>query len=257
MVSTGINNSLLYEKRGKVVIMTINRPENMNAINQDIHDGLDEAFVRFNNDDDAWVAIITGAGDKAFSVGADLKDTKAREGATKGKAKLWYSMDIWKPMIAAINGYCIALGWMIAQKCDIRIAAEHAQMGITEARFNLSASFVSDLVFQIGLPHVLEISLWADKLITAQRAYEIGWVNRVVPQDQLMKEALSWAERMDSLAPRTVRNLKEIIYRSLNMSPPDRNAFSVALQQNLAGMEDTIEGPKAFVEKRKPQFKNK
>jgi enoyl-CoA hydratase len=149
------------------------------------------------------------------------------------------------------------LGWMIAQKCDIRIASDQAQMGITEARFNLSASFVADLVYQIGLPHVLEVALWADKLITAQRAYEIGWVNRVVQQDQLMKEALSWAERMESLAPRSVRNIKEIIYRSVNMSPSDRNAFAVALQQNLAGMEDTIEGPKAFREKRKPQFKNK
>jgi enoyl-CoA hydratase/carnithine racemase len=229
----------------------------MNAVNQDVQNGLNQAFSRFNNDDGAWVAIVTGRGDKAFSVGVDLKDKSSQEGATKGKAPLWYSMDIWKPMIGAINGYCIALGWMIAQKCDIRIASEHAQMGISEARFNLAASFVCDLVDQIGLAHALEVSMWGDKLISAQRGFEIGWINRVVPQDQLMKEALSWAERMECLAPRTVRNLKQIIYRSLQISRQDRSAFAVALQQNLAGMEDTIEGAKAFREKRKPQFQNR
>lgn len=248
---------LLYEKKDRIVTITLNRPERMNAFSEELHGMFYEAFQRFNNDDDAWVAIITGSGDKAFSSGADLKDESSTAGAGRGLPKPWYVMDIWKPMIAAINGYCVALGWMVAQKCDIRIAADHAQMGITEAQFNLSATFAADLVEQLNLAHVLEIVLWGDKLISAQRAYEIGWVNKVVPKEKLMEEAMSWAVRMTNLAPRAVRHYKEIVYRSLNMSPADRQAFAVALQADQAGMEDTIEGVKAFREKRKPTFKNR
>jgi enoyl-CoA hydratase len=249
---------LLYQKKDKIVTMTINRPEKMNTFPRELHELFNEAFKRFNDDDDAWVAVITGAGDKAFSAGADLKDEKSTAGAGRGIPTPWYTMDIWKPMIAAINGYAIALGWMLAQKCDIRIAAEHAQMGITEAQFNLCATFVTDLVDQINLAHVLEIALWGDRLISAQRAYEMGWVNKVVPKEKLMEEAMSWAERMTHLAPRAVRHYKEIVHRSLHIaSPIDREAFAVALQADQATMEDTVEGVKAFREKRKPVFKNK
>lgn len=248
---------LLYEKKGKIVTITINRPERMNAFSYELHKMFDEAFQRFNDDDDTWVAIITAVGDKAFSAGADLKDEKSAKMAAGGGLPPWYCMDIWKPMIAAINGICIALGWMLAQRCDIRIAAEHAQMGITETQFNLRATFVSDLAHQLNLAHALEIALWGDRLISAQRAYEMGWVNKVVSKEKLMEEAMSWAERMTNLAPRSVRNIKEIIYRSLHTSPADRHAFAIAIEANLAGMEDTVEGIKAFREKRKPVFKNR
>jgi enoyl-CoA hydratase/carnithine racemase len=130
-------------------------------------------------------------------------------------------------------------------------------MGITEARFNLAASFVSDLAQELNLSHALEIAMWGDKLISAQRAYEMGWVNKVVSKGKLIEEATSWAERMINLAPRAVRNFKQIIYRSLNMSPIDRRAFAMAIQGNLAGMEDTVEGVEAFKEKRKPMFHNR
>jgi enoyl-CoA hydratase len=248
---------LIYEKKEKVVVITINRPERMNAFTQELHEMFDDAFQRFNDDDEAWVAVITGAGEKAFCAGADLKDERSSEAASRGEFPRWYCMDIWKPMIAAINGYCIALGWMLAQRCDIRIAAGHAQMGITEAQFNLAASFVSDLVRQLNLAHALEIALWGDKLIPAQRAYEMGWLNKVVHKEKLMEEVMSWAERMTNLAPQAVRIYKEIAYRSLDMSPPDRHAFAMAIQANLASMEDTVEGLKAFRERRKPSFKNR
>ena len=105
--------------------------------------------------------------------------------------------------------------------------------------------------------HALEIALWGDARISAKRGYEIGWINKVVPKEKLMDEAMSWAERMLYLAPRCVRNLKEIIYRSYDMHSSEAEAFSTTLEKNLFGMEDKVEGVKAFAEKRKPNFKNK
>ncbi|MDP2919346.1 MAG: enoyl-CoA hydratase-related protein [Dehalococcoidia bacterium] len=258
---------LLYEKKldGRVVVMTMNRPDAMNAINGELGQALGEAWERFRDDDEAWVAIITGAGDKAFSAGADLKETTLiRTGQLKPVRRRRVSafpmaeeIGLWKPTIAAINGFAIAGGWAIAQQCDIRLAAAHAELGVSEVRWNMPASWLHTLPRQMLLGHALELVLWGDRRITAQRAYEIGWVNRVVPGEHLMDEAMEWAERILYLAPRDVRNLKEILYRGSYMSPMEGAAFARALEQNLAGMEDSIEGPKAFSEKRKPRFKNK
>jgi len=259
---------LLYEKKfdGRVVVMTMNRPEARNALNGELSYALNEGWVRFRDDDEAWVAILTGAGEVAFSAGADLKEvSRIRTGQQKvtlqppsrPSGPLCESINLWKPTIAAINGYAIAAGWSLAQQCDIRIAAEHAELGIAEARWNMPAPWIHTLPRELLLGHALEIVLWGDRRITAQRAYEIGFVNRVVPQDRLMEEALEWAERMLYLAPKAVRNFKQILYRSYSMSTVEAAAFSTALEQNLAGMQDSIEGPLAFSQKRKPSFKNK
>jgi enoyl-CoA hydratase/carnithine racemase len=258
---------LIYEKKlnGRVVVMTMNRPEAMNALNSELSEAIHNGWEQFRDDDEAWVAILTGAGDKAFSAGVDLKETaQVRMGKLKQAprrhltpAPLCESLDLWKPTIAAINGYAIAGGWNLAQQCDIRIAAEHAEFGIAETRWNMSAGWLHSLTRQMHLQHALEIALWGDRRITAQRAYEIGWVNRVVPKERLMDEAMEWAERVLSLAPRAVRNLKEILYRGFYMPPMEGAAFARSLEQNLVGMEDSIEGPRSFAEKRKPQFKNR
>ena len=258
---------LKYQKKlkGRVVVMTMNRPEAMNALNAELSEAIYSGWERFRDDDEAWVAILTGSGDKAFSAGADLKETaQVRTGQIKPvrrrrrtPAPLCESLDLWKPTIAAINGYAIAGGWNLAQQCDIRIAAEHAELGVSEVRWNMSAGWLHSLTRQMHLQHALEIVLWGDQRITAQRAYEIGWVNRVVPKERLMDEAMEWAERILYLAPRDVRNLKEILYRGFYMPPMEGAAFARALEQNLVGMEDSIEGPQAFAQKRKPRFKNR
>ncbi len=258
---------LLYEKRsnGRIVVMTMNRPEAMNALNAELHEAIYDGWERFRDDDEAWVAILTGAGDKAFSAGNDLKETsQVRTGQIKPTRRrrrlsvsLCEALDLWKPTIAAINGYAIAGGWNLAQQCDIRIAAEHAELGIAEVRWNMGGSWAYSLTRQMHLQHALEVALWGDHRITAQRAYEMGWVNRVVPKERLMDEVMEWAERILYMAPRQVRNLKEILYRGFYMSAMEGGAFARALEQNLVGMEDSIEGPRAFAEKRKPQFKNK
>ena len=250
---------LLYEKRNKIVTITLNRPERMNALSVELMQRLEEAWIRFRDDEDAWVCILIGTGDKAFCAGADLRDRVERreKGVTEAKRPQWFGVECWKPKIAAINGYALAGGFTLAMDCDIRIAVESAQLGITETRWNMPAFWVSPLARYVALGHALEIALWGDGRITAQRAYEMGFINRVVPKDRLMEEAMSWAERMLYLAPRTVRNLKEIIYRGCVLTPEDGIAFGNALEQNLIGMEDSVEGPKAFAENRKPMFKGK
>ena len=261
------NPVLIYEKKlsGKVVVMTMNRPQVMNAFNDELAEAIYNGWEQFRDDDEAWVSILTGAGDKAFSVGADLEEaTQIRTGQIKPVRRrrrtlgpLCETLDLWKPTIAAINGYTIAGGWSLAQQCDIRIAAEHAELGVAEVRWNMGAHWLHSLTRQMHLQHALEVVLWGDRRITAQRAYEMGWVNRVVPKERLMDEAMEWAERILYLAPQAVRNLKEILYRGFYMPPMEGAAFARAREQNLIGMEDSIEGPQAFAQKRKPQFKNR
>ena len=164
---------------------------------------------------------------------------------------------MWKPTIAAVNGYAIAGGFMMAMQCDIRIAAEHARFGVAEARWNMSGgNWMAPLTRIIGLGHALELCLWGDTQITAERAYEIGFVNQVVPKEQLMDTAMEWASRMLDLAPRAVRNIKECLYRGYYLSPLDANALGQAIEQNLRGMKDSLEGPRAFTERRKPVFRD-
>lgn len=253
---------LLYEKKDRIITITLNRPEKRNALSLDLWQQLSKAFERFNDDDDAWVAILTGAGDKSFCSGFDLSEAAKLRGsdhkrANTAKMPELGHPEIWKPIIGAINGYAVAGGFMLTMACDIRIAAEHAEFGIAETRWNMPAYWIADLTRWMTRSNALELVLWGDQRMSAQRMYEIGYVNRVVPIDKLMDEAMSWAERMLSLAPRCVRNLKEILYRGSDMPWQLALEFAKAMEQNLEGMEDSIEGPMAFIEKRRPNFKNK
>ena len=247
------------KKRGKILILTLNRPERMNAFNLELMQRLEDAWKLFKRDDDLWVAILTGAGDKAFCAGQDLAERSQKPGeSSSGVPRPAYSpVGIWKPIIAAINGYALGGGFQLAKECDIRIAAEHAELGIAETRWNMAASWTWDITQVLPRGLGLEIALWGDMRIRAQRAYEIGLVNRVVPKEKLMDEAMSWAERMLSLGPRAVSDMKQIIYLGPYWTPSGGLANAWAIMQNLDGMEDSIEGPAAFSAKRKPIFKNK
>jgi enoyl-CoA hydratase/carnithine racemase len=164
-------------------------------------------------------------------------------------------LELWKPTIAAINGYALAGGFMMAMQCDIRIMADHAKVGISEARWNIAGgSWMAPLTRQIGLGHALELALWGDTQYDAQRCYEIGWVQRVVPAPDLMPTAMAYAERMLDMAPRAVSNIKQMLYRGFNMDPMWSSSVGEWLEQNLQGMKDSIEGPTAFAEKRRPNF---
>jgi enoyl-CoA hydratase len=193
--------AVLYEKQGQVVIITLNRPAALNAINRQLRSELGGAILRYDKDDEARVAIITGAG-RAFSAGRDLKEraednaagmqAHARDSMSPERPFMW--PQTWKPVVAAINGYALAGGWSIAQLCDIRIAAEDAKLGITEPRVGLLAPFAVVLPKMLSMAATMELVLTGEP-ITAQRACEIGFVNKVVPREALMDEAMAMARR--------------------------------------------------------------
>lgn len=255
--------TILYEKRGNIVVMTLNRPDALNSINRQLRRELAEAITQFDQDREAFVGVITGAG-RAFCAGRDLKE-RASDNAAGTQARAADSMypdrpymwpQTWKPLIAAINGYALAGGWSIAQMCDLRLAAEDARLGISETKWSLLPPFGTILPKMIPLSAVLELVMTAQP-ITAQRAYDIGFVNRVVPQGQLMEEALSLAEQIAENAPLAVQCFKELAYRGLNMSTQDISSLTYHMYDQLLTTEDSKEGPRAFAEKRKPRWQGR
>ena len=259
---------------GKIYVITLNRPHRMNSMGDGLGESLIAAWIEFRDDPEARVAILTGAGNRAFSAGADLiatSETRQEEAAEGDEAPrrpppraqgvgpsiapMSESMGLWKPTIAAINGYAIAGGFMMSMQCDIRVVAETARIGIAEVRWNMGgAGWMVPVTRQIGLGSALELILWGDTQLSGQRMYELGWAQRVVPLDDLMDTAMEYAQRALDMAPRAVRNNKQALYRGFYMTPEQGAAYGSALEQNLQGMKDSVEGPTAFAEKRRPNF---
>ncbi len=250
--------TFLYEKKDRIAIMTINRPEAMNAFTADMLRGMDAAFADFNQDPNLWVAILTASGNKAFSSGMDLKEAipmlqSGDELGYEDHTKRPFS-DVFKPIIAAVNGFCIAGGMEFMQGTDIRIAAETATFGLGEVRWGIIPTGGTHIRLPRQIPWAVAMEmLLTGKTITAQRAYDIGLVNEVVPADQLMASAMKWAETICKNGPLAVRTAKEIAVRALQLEPGF--VLEKALGARVLGSEDAKEGPRAFAEKRKPQFK--
>src|SRR5580658_10033565 len=191
--SRPMGECVLLERDERIALITLNRPERLNAVNQQLWDEFGTALDTVHHDPDVWAVVVTGSG-RAFCAGADLGDvdrTGVGEEALQAPARM-YQLGLgllWKPVIAAVNGYALAAGWWIAQACDVRIAAQSAQFGIPETRWNLRADFVTDLTRIVGLGHALEIAMWGDRRISAERAYQMGFVNQVVPDTEVVNEA--------------------------------------------------------------------
>jgi enoyl-CoA hydratase/carnithine racemase len=255
---------ILYEKRERVAYVTINRPEVMNAFNDECLKRLDEVWQDIERDPNIWVGVLTGAGDKAFSAGHDLKEDvekHAEESYTKSLSIYLQSMghleDISKPMIAAINGFCVGGGFILALLCDLRIASETASFGAVDPRVGLHVGYGSlRLPRQIPLAIALEILLVCEK-ISAQEAYRVGLVNRVVPQDKLMLTAEDWAKKICKNAPLALRINKELVYRGMDLTREQGLRHSAALAHITYDSEDAREGLRAYAEKRIPQFKGR
>ena len=255
--------TVLYEKQDNIVVITLNRPDSLNAINRELRGDLSAAITQFDGDPEAFVAIITGAG-RAFCAGRDLKE-RADDNAEGVQARAAHSMSpdrpymwpqTWKPMIAAVNGFALAGGWSIAQMCDLRIAAEDARLGITESKWSLLPPFGTVLPKMIPLSAVLELVFTAQPL-SAQRCYDIGFLNKVVPAADLMEEAMGLAQQIAENAPLAVQYFKELAYRGLNMSTQDISALTYHMYDRLLTTEDSREGPRAFAEKRRPRWQGR
>lgn len=266
---TDPDSPLLVELReeGRVYVITMNRPERLNAITYDMMATLRRTLETFRDDKQGRVAILTGTG-RAFCSGRDLKESAERMRAVESGEETGalipsnYSIDplsedlkLWKPLIAAINGHAYAGGFMLAMQCDIRIAAESAKLSVSSARFNRKgASWMAPLARQMTLGSALEMAMWGDTVWTAQRGYEAGWVQRVVPDGELMEYAMDYARRSLTMGPQAVRNFKQAIYRGASMQAEVAKEFGSGLDTRVEGLQDTIEGAKAFAEKRQPQY---
>jgi enoyl-CoA hydratase/carnithine racemase len=250
---------ILYEERGPVAVITINRPESRNAINRGVREGLAEAWERFEKNSAARIAILTGAGDKAFCAGADLKEmaqTKMGRIPRSFLPTLSVNTRVTKPVIAAVNGVAYAGGWALVQMCDIVVAAETARFAITEAKVGRGMPWAAPLMHMIPQKVLLEILLTGDP-ISAQRAYEIGFVNHVVPANQVMTKALAIAEIIAENAPLTVAAAKEMVYMTTDMGRRAGLDAARHLFDHVYRSEDAQEGPRAFAEKRKPRWQGR
>ena len=250
------------QRRGHVEILTINRPEARNAINAAVSRGLGEAFDELTEDPDVWVVVLTGAGDKAFSSGMDLKAFAAGEGPEVSGASGGFGgitrRSFPKPTIAAVNGDALAGGFEIMLACDMAVAADHARFGIPEVTRGLVAAGGGLIRLPKRLPSAvaLELALTGD-LVDAARALQLGLVNRVVPGAQVLDEALGLAERIAGNAPLAVAMSKDVMTRAAEVSEAEGWKISNAAMRVVFASDDAREGPVAFAEKRSPRWTGK
>lgn len=260
-------NEVLLEKRNHIAYVTINRPEKRNAANQAVQNGLGDAWEEVNGDPNVWIAILTGAGDKAFCAGGDLRDNLARArgelasqptvGAIgeqrhpRGYAGIH---EVFKPVIAAVNGYSAGGGFGLALSCDIRLCSENAQFGASEVRWSHLAGGQAYM-----LPRTVPLG-WAfwfcltGQFIDAQTAYRIGIVQGVYPLAQLMDEATKLAETINANGRIVVQQTKQFIYNSLDMPLSMARKMERVYYQRVRQSPDYDEGSAAFSERRRPQF---
>jgi enoyl-CoA hydratase/carnithine racemase len=248
--------AVLYESDGPVTWITINRPEARNALNQAVRDGLWAGLRRFAADEGSSVLVLTGAGEEAFCAGADLKEMaelRLEVPPPDFAPFLNRNIHIGKPVIAAVNGAALAGGFLLAQMCDLCVAAEHARFAITEARWGRGAPWAAPLPWLIPPRIALELLMTAEA-IDARRAFEIGLVNRVVPGADLRAATQALALRIAGNAPLSVRASKAMVYAAAergwaaSLEEGDRLFEPVYLSQ------DAQEGPRAFREKRAPKW---
>ena len=253
---------VIYGVEDKIARVTINRPEAMNAMDADVYAELSRAWTDVRDNPDVWVAIITGAGEKAFTAGADLKTriTQTRERAdfflTQRDMILNRGLDVWKPVIAAVNGYCLAGGMTLLFATDIRIAASHAVFEISEVKRGILPGNGGTQRALRQLPYAIAMEmLLLGRRLTADEALGYGLVNRVVPLAELMPTAEAYAQKLCENGPLAVRAVKELAIRSQSVPLEHGLRLEEAFQEFLRTTEDAKEGPRAFAEKRKPAYK--
>ena len=255
-------DSVIYEIKDKIAYVTINRPHALNACDQPTYNRLAEVWRDFRDNDDAWIAILTGMGERAFCAGSDIKlnfSGKPRPSESfdpQRMGDLTRGLEIWKPIIAAINGHANGGGLEMALACDIRVASENAQFGLGEVKLGLlpGGGGTQRLPRAVSLCNALWLLYTGDR-IDAQEAYRIGLVNKVVPLPELMATAKAMAEKILESGPLAVRAIKQAAIKGMSMPLEDGLRIEQHLFRMLRNTEDSKEGTRAFAEKRKPEWK--
>ena len=261
--------NILVEKDGRILVVTINRPDVMNALNPDTHTEMARAFDEFEADQDLWVAIVTGSGDSAFCAGGDISVMRnARTEAdyqvpTSGYGGLTNRFTCNKPIIAAVNGIALGGGFEIAMSCDIVVAADTAMFGLPEPRIGVAAvaSGMHRLVRDIGLKPAMELLLTGE-FVNANRALELGLVNKVTPPAEVLEHARDYAQRILKCAPLAIQATKQSVlqgrrYASVEQAMRAQSDGEFPQLQNMLLSEDTSEGLNAFMEKRAPVWRGR
>jgi enoyl-CoA hydratase/carnithine racemase len=262
--------SIRFEREGPVAILTIDRPEVRNALDLEASEELARAWLRFRDDDELGVAILTGAGDRAFCAGADLRgmaefyrslsstERLRRSEEQPGLGGITRNLRIDKPIVAAINGHCLAGGLELALACDLRVAAESATFGLPEVTRGIipGAGGTQRLPRLIGPQRALDLIL-TGRRVDAREAERIGLVSRVVPLADLRRSAVELAQQIAENAPLAVRAAKAAVWRGLELPLEEGLRLEQLLAEPVRQSEDAREGPRAFLEKRKPNFRGR
>ena len=243
---------VLYEVKDKTAVITLNRPNKLNALSPELGEDLRAAFQRFQAGDER-VAVLTGAGDRAFSAGADLK--------AETPVDIWrftpgLGVDVDKPVIAAVNGWCIGGAAVLVAYCDLCVATETARFSYPEAKVGISGGLISSIAARIPHKVAMEFILLCEDL-TAERAYQVGFVNKVVPQAELMEQAMDYARRLESYAPMVLSMLKRFVGDVVAKGPSEHAGIARRQTEALRDSFDFTEGRNAFVEKRAPNFEGR
>jgi E-phenylitaconyl-CoA hydratase len=245
-----------------IALITINRPERLNAMDPDHYRGLSEAWIRVRDDESIAVAVVTGAGERSFTTGADLKSVIGKPPAladlwrTQKDALLNRGLEVWKPVVAAINGYCLGGGMTLMLATDIRIAAEHATFGLSEVKRGIipanggTQRILAQVPYAIGMEMLL-----LGETFDAATAARWGLINRVVPQAELLPAAMDVARRIAANGPLAVRAAKELAVRGQDLDLSAGLRMEQLVAQILNASEDVAEGTAAFAEKRAPRFR--
>lgn len=250
-----------FDQHGHVAVVTMNRPERLNAMDAEAYEQLSEAWQQVRDDDGIHAAVITGAGERAFTTGADLKSFVGKQ---RELGRFWQTqrgellnrgLEVWKPVIAAVNGYCIGGGMTLLLATDIRIATPSATFGLAEVKRGVIAANggTQRLLEQLPYPIAMEMLLTGAQ-VSAEQAQRWGLVNRVVPREQLLDEAIEVAETVAANAPLAVQAAKEMALRARDVDRRTGLRMEQTMNQLLQYTEDAAEGPAAFRERRQPQF---
>ena len=265
-----MSDDILYEPHGAVRLITLNRPAKMNSLDFAANDELVERWREFDADPEARVAVITGAGEKAFCAGADLKtytmdfartpapEFRRRYTNGPGFGGITRSLEVFKPIVAAVNGFAVSGGLELALACDVRFCSPNAEFGLQEVKWGFHAcdGGLVRLKEIVGLGNAMEIVLTGD-LYGAEHAYRIGLVNRIVAQDRLLDESLAFAGKLASRAPLAHRFAKEVVHRVHGMPMDEALRLESTSFRNLAHTEDLAEGNAAFRERRLARFRGR